>query len=84
MFDRLASRHEAGHGTVGAFLGMRHSLIVREDGSGKASWEPGAVDALDPFDRAVVAVSGNVAECMAIDGNLKLSLIHISEPTRPY
>ena len=71
MYDRLAARHEAGHGVVSAFLGMHHSLIVREDGSGQASWEPGAVDALHPFDRAVVAVSGNVAECMAINGNLK-------------
>ena len=71
MFDLLAARHEAGHGVVGAFLGMRHSLIVREDGSGQANWDPGAVDALHPFDRAVLALSGNVAECMAIDGNLK-------------
>ena len=71
MFDLLAARHEAGHGVVGAFLGMRHSLIVRKDGSGQANWDPGAVDALHPFDRAVLALSGNVAECMAIDGNLK-------------
>lgn len=71
MYDRLAAKHEAAHAVVGAALGMRNFVRVKEDGSGMAHWEPGALDGLHPFDRCVLAVSGNVAEAMAIDGNLK-------------
>ena len=71
MYDRLAAAHEAGHCVVGAFCGLHHVATVRDDGSGLVSWDDGALSALHPFDRAAVALAGNVAEELVIRGNLK-------------
>lgn len=71
MFDYLLCRHEAGHAVVAAALGLRHHARVKDDGSGAVNWGPGALAGLHAEDRAVLAVAGNVAEAMAIDGNLK-------------